>query len=79
MTTNVAKVHGGFVPTHQKFDSSGDFLTKWGSQGTGEGRFSYSIAVSWCSSTSWLCSPIMSKSCRSIVDPNRSSEPLDGL
>jgi hypothetical protein len=29
MTTYVATAHGGFVPTHQKFDSSGDFLTKW--------------------------------------------------
>ena len=29
----------------QKFDSNGNFITKWGSKGTGDGQFDYPTGI----------------------------------
>ena len=33
------------VSAFQKFDSNGQFLTKWGSSGTGDGQFAHPVAI----------------------------------
>jgi len=38
-TTGKSAASKGYTPRVQKFDSSGSFLTKWGSPGTGDGEF----------------------------------------